>query len=151
MRVCLLEYNRHNDLIKLSGRNNDKAGEPFTKHLVTYIPRFDKSFGLPDVKYDCMVFDLGHSAGTVPEAFKLCDIKIAVGTGAIWRQSEFGLLKDLTSKAGGLSGWRLFVNMGTPKILRETDMYGITAGCFPYEPDPMFPGNETISFLEEIL
>ncbi|MBR4341825.1 MAG: hypothetical protein IKP88_03780 [Lachnospiraceae bacterium] len=151
-RVCLAEQNRHNDISRfLFTLGYSSCTEIVTHHRVTYIPSFNDIIPLFNMKYDCMVFDLGHDLERSINAMNLCDIKIAVGTDAPWRRNEYALLKNLKDKNHELSGWRLFVNLGNPRLLKDKDEYQITAGCFPFEPDPVYPSKETISFLEEII
>ena len=151
-RVCLAEQNRHQDITGLLtklGFSSDACISTF--HRVTYIPSFSDNIPLFDMKYDCMVFDLGHDFDRALNIINLCDLKIAVGTDAPWRKNEYCLLKGLAGSGRDLSGWRLFVNLGNTGLLKEKDEYRITAGCFPFEPDPVYPSKETIKFLEEIL
>ena len=151
-RVSLLEQNSHGDILKLTnnlGLNNSEIINTF--HRVTYIPSFCDSFPLFDLKTDCMVFDLGYNLAKSFSTLKLCDIKIAVGTDAPWRREEYSALKALTGNNRNLSSWRLFVNLGNPRLLKEYDDYHMITGCFPFEPDPVYPAKETIKFLEVII
>jgi len=35
--------------------------------------------------------------------------------------------------------------------MREKHRYGMTVCCFPFEPDPVYPGNDTVDFLKEAI
>ena len=151
-RVCLAECNRHNDLktfIRSLGEN--RIGNGYTFHRVTYIPEFDEEQSLPDIDFDCMVFDLGHDLDRALNTMKICDLKIAVAADAPWRNGETAGLNETAVRRTGISGWRIFYNLGNPERLKEKGNKGIISGCFPFEPDPVYPSRETIAFLEEIL
>ena len=151
-RVALAEQNRHGDILKLAEALGAGACENmYTFHRVTYIPSFCDSIPLFDLKYDCMVFDLGHDFSKSLPTLQLCDIKIVVGTDAPWRKEEYSVLKGIAGSSRNLSSWRLFVNLGDPRHLSEFDDHHMTAGCFPFEPDPVYPAKETIRFLEVII
>jgi len=151
-RVCLAEHNRHGDLVELIRvLGSDMSMREYSYHRVTYIPFFSDRDSMPEIEYDCMVFDFGSDFMRNMNIVNLCDIKIAVGMDAPWRKTEYAILKDLTGRSGSSSSWRLFVNLGNPAYLEEKDIYGIDSGCFPFEPDPMYPCRETITFLEDIL
>ena len=98
-----------------------------------------------------MVFDLGCDFKSGLSRLLLCDIKIIVGNDAVWRMGEYDKLESFPSIYGALSSWRLFVNLGNIKHMREKDRYGMTVCCFPFEPDPVYPGNDTVDFLKEAI
>ena len=151
-RVCLAECNGHNDLDELIRSLGASQKEKwYTYHRVTYIPSFLDRMPMPDIDFDCMVFDLGRDIDNAMNTIRLCDPKIAVAADAPWRRGEYAVLNEIEGKRSGLSGWRVFVNLGNPLLLKKKDDYGMITGCFPFEPDPVFPCHETISFLEEIL
>jgi hypothetical protein len=151
-RVSLIEQNRHNDIICLAYSLGAKDNGPFTFHRVTYIPFVSiDTNGLADLGSDCMVFDLGCDFKSGLSRLLLCDIKIIVGNDAVWRMGEYDKLESFPSIYGALSSWRLFVNLGNIKHMREKDRYGMTVCCFPFEPDPVYPGNDTVDFLKEAI
>ena len=151
-RVTLFERNRNDDIQKLTAKLGAKDTGPFTYHRVTYVP-FQGAYSemMPDLQSDCMVFDLGCDIKAGMQHLLLCDIKIIVGTDAVWREEEYEKLEAFTSKYGTLSSWRLFINLGNTKRLKEKDRYGMTVCCFPFEPDPVYPGKDTENFLKEAI
>lgn len=151
-RVSLLEQNRHNDINALTYSLGAKDNGPFTLHRVTYIPSAGIDTGrLADLGSDCMVFDLGCDFKSGLSRLLLCDIKIIVGTDAVWRTEEYEKLEAFPSMYETLSSWRLFINLGNIKHMRGKDRYGMTVCCFPFEPDPVYPGKDTIEFLKEAI
>ena len=151
-RVTLFERNRNDDIQKLTAKLGAKDTDPFTYHRVTYVPSpVYSSETIPDIEADCMVFDLGSDFRSGMRHLLLCDIKIIVGTDAVWREEEYEKLTAFTSNYGTLSSWRLFINLGDTKRLKEKDRYGMTVCCFPYEPDPVYPGKDTENFLKEAI
>ena len=153
-KVCLFEQNRHNDIIHLMAALGSDLSQPFfTHHRVTYFPAFTGT--LPeyasDLNCDCMVFDFGNDFHSALGNLMLCDIKIVVGTDAYWRQNEYDPFNSFTKDFTSLNSWRLFVNLGNVKRLKEKDGSAITVCCFPFEPDPVYPGKETITFLKEAI
>ena len=154
MKVLLLEENRHDDIgaltLSLGAKGKDT---PFPFHRVTYIPRapFQERGELKDMDYDCMVSDLGSDFKSGLSRIMLYDIKILVGTEGAWRSSEFDKLENITSGSEVLGSWRLFINLGNPKKLKEKDGLGFTTCCFPFEPDPVYPGDDTIKFIREAI
>ena len=140
------------DIICLAYSLGAKDNGPFTFHRVTYIPFVSiDTNGLADLGSDCMVFDLGCDFKSGLSRLLLCDIKIIVGNDAVWRMGEYDKLESFPSIYGVLSSWRLFVNLGNIKHMREKDRYGMTVCCFPFEPDPVYPGNDTVDFLKEAI
>ena len=150
-RVCLVERNRHEDIIKLSKLLIPSCNGICSYHRVTYIPSSCTKDPLYDLKYDCMIFDLGHELDRNLNTLQLCDIKIAVGTDAPWRKYEYDVIKELFGKDRIPKSWKLFINLGNPNYLKHMDNIPMIKGCFPFEPDPVFPSKETIDFLEEII
>ena len=153
-RVLLLEESRHNDIGALvMGFGAKEPGEPYEFHRVTYIP--SQSIGnmeaLMDLDSDCTVSDLGCNFKQGLSRILLCDIKILVGTDGIWRENEYDKLEDIRGTSPYLNSWRLFINLGNVRKLKEKDRFGITACCFPFEPDPVYPGEETVNFLREAI
>ena len=149
LRVGLFEQNRSSDIGKLAlslGAVNEES--VYSYHRVTYIP-CDSGQQMPDT--DCTVFDLGHSFSAAVNILKFCDIRIIVGTDAPWREDEYRFLEELAAGGTDISNWRLFVNLGNTDYIKEKEKYGMITGCFPFEPDPVFPGRETIKFLTEAL
>jgi hypothetical protein len=150
-RVCLVEHNRHDDLSRLTETLEPGVSGICSYHRVTYIPSSQMNDPLYDLKYDCMVFDLGHDLIRNLNFLQLCDIKIAVGTDAPWRKHEYAVIKELFGKERIPESWRLFINLGNPSFLKTMDHCPVFKGCFPFEPDPVFPSDETIKFLEDII
>ena len=151
-KVSLIERNRHDDLKKLTASLGAKDTGPFTFHRTTYVPSLNASPDkIPDLESDCMVFDLGCDFKSGLSHLLLCDIKIIVGTDAVWREEEYEKLESFTSKYETLSSWRLFVNLGDTKKMKERDRYGMTVCCFPFEPCPVYPGKDTENFLREAI
>jgi len=153
-RVSLLERNRHDDLKSLITELGGSGTEPaFTFHRVTYVP---SGIGIslesmPDLNSDCMVFDFGFDLKASLPHMLLCDIKILVGVEAPWCKDEYSVIEHLSNSYGLMTSWRLFVNLGNPKLLKGKDRYGMTACCFPFEPDPVYPGLDTCNILREMV
>ena len=153
-KVCLFEQSRHDDLKYLTASLGSGIDDPyFTYHRVTYFPSFGGSLSeyASDLDCDCMVFDFGNDLHSALGKLMLCDIKIIVGTDAYWRQKDYEPFEAFTSEYASLSSWRLFINLGDAKRIKEKDRFGITVCCFPFEPDPVYPGKETITFLREAI
>lgn len=150
LKVRLYEQNGHGDISRLihalGGSETDKE---FTFHRVTYVPFVNDSELLSGPDCDCMVFDLGRDFARAKNTLRLCDIKIAVAGDAVWLKNEYDFLKELAAGNTDISNWRLFVNLGNPARIKEKEKYGMITGCFPFEPDPVYPCRETILFLQE--
>lgn len=152
-RVILLEENRHDDIGVLAlSLGAKEINEPFSFHRVTYVPHScPKDSGVMKDLSGCFVVqDLGCDFKQGLSKIMLCDIKILVGNEGSWRIHEYAKLSEI-STGGFLSTWRLFVNLGNVKKLKEKDGYGLTVCCFPFEPEPVYPGQETISLLREAI
>ena len=153
-KVFLLENNRQNDIKRLNsmlGARNPEA--PFTFHRVTYVPFCPETSVKPalELEGDCVVSDFGFDFKKALSQLRLCDIRIIVGTDGLWRINEYEKLKDAGISSNLTSGWRLFVNLGNVKRMKEKDVFGLEVCCFPFEPDPLYPCEETISFLREAI
>ncbi|MBR6474873.1 MAG: hypothetical protein IKS98_05425 [Lachnospiraceae bacterium] len=150
LKVRLYEQSGHGDISRLirylGGSEIDKE---FTFHRVTYVPFVKDSELLSDPDCDCMVFDLGRDFKYAKNTLKLCDIKIAVADDAPWLNAEYGFLDELAAGATDISNWRLFINLGDQTRMKEKEKYGMITGCFPFEPNPVYPCRETIIFLQE--
>ena len=113
-KVCLAECNGHNDLSELIRSLGAKGKEKwYTFHRVTYIPSFLNGMPMPDIDFDCMVFDLGRDIERAMNTIRLCDLKIAVAADAPWRHKEYAILNDIRYKeshTNGTSYWLEFKN-----------------------------------------
>ena len=151
LKVVLCEQNRSSDIDALIlSLGAGKAEHRYTYHRVTYIAG-DSAQQVLDTDCDCMVFDLGHNFSTALNTFQYCDIRIVVGTDAPWRREEYRILEELAAGGTDISNWRLFINLGNRKYIEEKAKYGMITGCFPFEPDPVYPCRATIDFLMEAL
>ena len=149
LRVSLIEQTRNSDIGKLAlSLGAAKEESAYSYHRVTYIP-CECGQQIPNT--DCMVFDLGHNFCAASNTLRFCDVKIIVGTDAPWRKDEYRVLEELAAGGTDISNWRLFVNLGSLKYIEEKEKYGMITGCFPFEPDPVYPCRETINFLMEAL
>ncbi|MCR4624949.1 MAG: hypothetical protein K5795_03125 [Lachnospiraceae bacterium] len=151
LKAALCEQNPSGDLgTFILSLGAGKAESIYTYHRVTYIP-CDSVQQVFDTSCDCMVYDLGHNFSNALNTLKYCDIRIIVGMDAPWRRNEYRILEELAANGTDISNWRLFVNLGNIKYLEEKAKYGMITGCFPFEPDPVYPCRETIDFLMEAL
>ena len=150
LKVRLYEQNGHGDIAylihALGGSDKDKE---FSFHRVTYVPFVDECELLSGSDCDCMVFDLGQDFSRAKNTLSHCDIKIAVAGDAPWRQKEYVFLEELAAGNTDISNWRLFINLGNHNRIREKEKYGMITGCFPFDPNPVYPCRETIQFLQE--
>ena len=153
-RVALIEQSRHDDIGRLiMSLGAEEDAEAYTFHRVTYVPysTVKQTGGLTELNSDCMVFDFGCDVKNCMSSMLLCDIRILVGTDAPWRAKEYEKIGELLPSNGSRADWRLFVNLGNACNLKEKDRYFITSGCFPFEPDPVYPGGETTKFIREMI
>ena len=68
---------------------------------------------------------------------------------APWLNAEYLFLDELAAGDTDISNWRLFINLGDQTRMKEKEKYGMITGCFPFEPNPVYPCRETIIFLQE--
>lgn len=154
--VCLLERSGHDDLRSLAealgkAMSGESAGI-FSYHRVTYVGSgAEEPRNLINSSFDCTVFDFGSDIERSLSALCLCDYRIVVGSAAPWRRKEYEVLHNLSEQAGELTNWRLFVNLGSNAWLREYAMTEMEAFCFPFEEDPVFPGEQTVLILQSAL
>ncbi len=153
-KVCLIEQNTHNDFnlfreyLNIKGDSSD-----FTYHRVSYYPGGNSGESLSRLSssYDCTVFDLGSSFQPAMATLELCDIRIAVGTGAPWRDDEYTYLEELIRGMDDLSSWILFINLGSEKQVKYYRNIGIPTYSFPLEYDPFCPHDATQNILTKAL
>lgn len=152
--VCLIEKSGHSDLHYICQRKREgQDSELFELHNVTYLCHgCEEAYErMLDSSFDCMVYDLGSNLkAAIPELCR-CDIRIVVGAAAPWRGSEYEGLKLLSEGKGRLMNWKLLVNLGNPDNIRDYGSLGLEAGCFPFESEPLFPGNETFTIFDAVL
>lgn len=151
--VCIIEKNKHDDFRSLISELGGEAVDgTFTYHRVTYVcSGAGEANGLLDLSFDCTVFDLGSDFEAALPTMCLCDYRILVGSSAPWRRGEYELLGRLADKTDSMLSWRLFINLGNPGQSLIYKMPGPETFCFPFEPDPVYPGAEVTKLLEAVL
>jgi len=152
--VCIMEKSGHSDLkYAVMGMNDDKKAELLEYQNVTYLCHGCEREAelLLDSSFDCIVTDLGSDLKAAILELSHCDIRIVVGNAAPWCGKEYDELKLLSEKKGLLMNWRLLINLGNPANIRDYGSLGLEAFCFPFEPEPIFPGSETQKIFEAVL
>lgn len=155
-KVCLIERSGHEDLKYLTdtlgGTDGGEASGVFSYHRVSYVCSGTKeAAALVDSSFDCTVFDLGSDIGRSMSTLCLCDYRIVVGASAPWCRTDYEILSKIAGKAGELTNWRLFVNLGDAALSRTYARAEMETFCFPFEADPIFPGEETKKILQSAL
>ncbi len=152
VEVCLAEKSDHNDIDRIPGiirAGRNSGTEPVRINGVTYLTSgfaYDGRF-LKNRRFDCIVYDLGSNLKKAEAVLADCDIEIAVGSAAPWREEEYRDFAQNTSQGEDERITKIMINPADAKMLRTMTAGRIGMLPFPYEPDPMHPGKETIKIL----
>lgn len=153
-KICVVEQNDREDIdgfIRCRGGRRDEVTKAWVKggiYYLTGIPGQQRLKALND-SYDCMIFDLGPDVGNALGTMWLCDIRIVAAGAAPWRRKEYSIFEKLGGNRKDLKNWIIFVNLADNKSLADFGNYGAGMLPFPYEPDPLNPGAETIRLFEK--
>ena len=159
--VCLTERSDRSDLAKLPAirRETEEGRGPAEIGGVTYLTSgyaYDREIGAGD-RFDAVVYDLGCNAAKAEKMLSRCDIEIAVAGAAPWREKERESCRgsvaavDNSGETGTDTERVLFINPADERMMKELRGTGIAMLPFPFEPDPMNPGKETVKVIERAI
>ncbi len=154
--VCLVEKSDHSDInlipeVIRATRNSDS--EPVRINGVTYLTSgfaYEGEF-LKNRRFDCIVYDLGSNLKKAELTLSDCDTEIAVGSAAPWREEEYRYFVQNTAQGEDERITKIMINPADTKMMRNMTAGRIGMFPFPFEPDPMHPGKETIKILERAI
>lgn len=155
-KVCLAEENDHGDIrrmLEMSAKEEHDTKTNGYADGVMYLTRPERDSEycrLPD-DCECAVFDLGSSPKNAMRILQFCDIRIVVGSGALWRRDEYRHLTKLNTAMGGFNRRVLLINRVSGKDPGVPSECTIPAYAFPYEPNPFKPQKNTMKLLEKAM
>lgn len=107
------------------------------KHGILYMLNADKEdiLQIRNMGYAYCILDLGCSRSLAEEDLMRCDIKIIVGTAAVWQKDMWTLAKDILEKVQDSSTFNFLVNFGDISDDIRTSLLPAAVYPVPYEPD----------------
>ena len=155
-KVCLAENSDHNDvslLPEIMERSRNAGGGPVKINGVTYLTSgfaYDGKLQ-KNGKFDYIVYDLGSDMRKAELTLMNCDTEIAVGCAAPWRSEEYLTFRRTYGQAGDERKRIILINPAEARSMRMIAAGDIGMLPFPYEPDPMHPGKDTVKILERAI
>ena len=151
--VCLAEKSDHSDIGRIpelieAGRDSD--AHPVRRNGVTYLTAgyaYETGF-FKNKRFDYVIYDLGSNAHRAESVLMKCDTEIAVGSAAPGCTGEYLQKGKEFGQGDGNRKRLILINPADRSIMKRLSTGDLRVLPFPYEPDPLRPGKETIKVLE---
>jgi len=155
-KVCLTEKSDRDDISKLPelkrGRRENEEG-PAVLGGVTYLTS-GYAYNAQQINgrgFDAVIYDLGSNIKKAEKTLARCGIVIAVAGAAPWRACETEAFKGALPEGETAGKSLLFLNPANEGMLKNIRPKGVAVLPFPFEPDPLRPGKETLKILERAI
>lgn len=132
--------------------NADVGRQDILKHGIMHMLGISREelMHIKNMGYTYCVLDLGGSYHTAAEELMRCDIKVIIGTAAVWQKDMWRQAEDILKEVKDRSTFCFLVNFGdisddVKKMLQPAAVYSM-----PYEPDLSRISNESVHLLRQI-